>query len=395
VQGVLNGIRVLDFGRFIAGPYCGMLLGDFGAEVIRVDKVGGSEDRFILPLAESGEGGMFMQINRNKRDITLNPSSPEGKEILRKLVAQTDVVIANLPWEVLPALGIDYESLKAIKPDIIFATMSTFGREGPYKDRVGFDGIAQAMSGNMYMIGHEGENYKSMAPYCDFGTALSAAFGVMVALRHRDQTGEGQVVEATLMRTGVTMTNSYLIEQAITAPDRVPTGNLGQTAGPADLYKAKDGQVLVQVVSNNLYRRWARLMDDPDQWINDPRFKDDVSRGENGHILSEAMGAWCAERTVQECLEALESVRVPAGPVLTGQQVLDDEHVNATNMLNYMSFPGLPKDAPIMGPPVELTATPGQIETRAPMVGEQTDEILAELGYDEAAIADLREKGAV
>ncbi len=395
MQGVLNGIRVLDFGRFIAGPYCGMLLGDFGAEVIRVDKVGGSEDRFILPLAESGEGGMFMQINRNKRDITLNPSSPEGKEILHKLVAQTDVVIANLPWEVLPALGIDYESLKAIKPDIIFAMMSTFGREGPYKDRVGFDGIAQAMSGNMYMIGHEGENYKSMAPYCDFGTALSAAFGVMVALRHRDQTGEGQVVEATLMRTGVTMTNSYLIEQAITAPDRVPTGNLGQTAGPADLYKAKDGQVLVQVVSNNLYRRWARLMDDPDQWINDPRFKDDVSRGENGHILSEAMGAWCAERTVQECLEALESVRVPAGPVLTGQQVLDDEHVNATNMLNYMSFPGLPKDAPIMGPPVELTATPGQIETRAPMVGEQTDEILAELGYDDAAIADLREKGAV
>ncbi len=395
MQGVLNGIRVLDFGRFIAGPYCGMLLGDFGAEVIRVDKIGGSEDRFILPLAESGEGGMFMQINRNKRDITLNPSSPEGKEILHKLVAQTDVVIANLPWEVLPALGIDYETLKAIKPDIIFATMSTFGREGPYKDRVGFDGIAQAMSGNMYMIGHEGENYKSMAPYCDFGTAMSAAFGVMVALRHRDQTGEGQVVEATLMRTGVTMTNSYLIEQAITAPDRVPTGNLGQTAGPADLYQAKDGQVLVQVVSNNLYRRWARLMDDPDQWINDPRFKDDVSRGENGHILSEAMGAWCAERTVQECLEALESVRVPAGPVLTGQQVLDDEHVNATNMLNYMSFPGLPKDAPIMGPPVELTATPGQIETRAPMVGEQTDEILAELGYDEATIADLREKGAV
>jgi crotonobetainyl-CoA:carnitine CoA-transferase CaiB-like acyl-CoA transferase len=395
LQGVLNGIRVLDFGRFIAGPYCGMLLGDFGAEVIRVDKVGGSEDRFILPLAESGEGGMFMQINRNKRDITLNPSSPEGREILHKLVANTDVVIANLPWEVLPALGIDYESLKAIKPDIIFATMSTFGREGPYKDRVGFDGIAQAMSGNMYMTGHDGENYKSMAPYCDFGTALSAAFGVMVALRHRDQTGEGQVVESTLMRTGVTMTNSYLIEQAITAPDRVPTGNLGQTAGPADLYQAKDGQVLVQVVSNNLYRRWARLMDDPDQWINDPRFKDDVSRGENGHILSEAMSAWCAGRTVQECLEGLESVRIPAGPVLSGQQVLDDAHVNATNMLRYMSFPGLPKDAPIMGPPVELTATPGQIETRAPMVGEQTDEILAELGYDDAAIAELKEKGAV
>jgi len=395
LQGVLNGIRVLDFGRFIAGPYCGMLLADFGADVIRVDKMGGSEDRFILPLAESGEGGMFMQINRNKRDITLNPSSPEGREILRKLVENTDVVIANLPWEVLPALGIDYESLKEIKPDIILATMSTFGREGPYKDRVGFDGIAQAMSGNMYMTGHEGENYKSNAPYCDFGTALSAAFGVMVALRHRDATGEGQVVEGTLLRTGVTMMNSYLIEQAITAPNRVPTGNLGQTAGPADLYQAKDGQVLVQVVSNNLFRRWTKLMDDPEKWANDERFKDDISRGTNGHILSAAMTLWCAERTVDECLEALESVRIPAGPVLSGQQVLDDDHVNATDMLKYMSFPGLPGDAPIMGPPVELTATPGQIETRAPMVGEQTDDILTELGYDAAGIAELKEKGAV
>jgi crotonobetainyl-CoA:carnitine CoA-transferase CaiB-like acyl-CoA transferase len=395
LQGVLNGIRVLDFGRFIAGPYCGMLLADFGAEVIRVDKIGGSEDRYILPLAESGEGGMFMQINRNKRDITLNPSVPEGREILEKLVANTDVVIANLPWEVLPALGIDYDSLKAIKPDIILATMSTFGREGPYKDRVGFDGIAQAMSGNMHMTGTEDEKYKSMAPYCDFGTALSAAFGIMVALRHRDQTGEGQVVEGTLMRTAVTMTNSYLIEQAITAPNREPTGNLGQTAGPADLYKAKDGQVLVQVVSNNLFRRWARLMDDPDQWINDPRFKDDISRGDNGHILSEAMSAWCAERTVEECLEALESVRIPAGPVLSGQQVLDDAHVNETNMLQYMSFPTLPKDAPIMGPPVELTASPGEIRHRAPTVGEHTEDVLAELGYDAQAIAAMQEKGAV
>ena len=395
MQGVLNGIRVLDFGRFIAGPYCGTLLADFGAEVIRVDKIGGSEDRFILPLAETGEGGMFMQLNRNKRSMTLDPTSEDGRALLRKLVENTDVVIANLPWEVLPALGIDYDSLKAIKPDIILATMSTFGREGPYKDRVGFDGIAQAMSGNMYMTGTADEHYKSMAPYCDFGTALSAAFGVMVALRHRDQTGEGQVVEGTLMRTAVTMTNSYLIEQVITAPDRVPTGNLGQTAGPADLYKAKDGEVLVQVVSNNLFRRWARLMDDPDAWINDERFKDDISRGDNGHILSEAMSAWCAERTVQECLEALEAVRIPAGPVLSGQQVLDDDHVNATNMLNYMAFPGLPKDAPIMGPPVELTATPGQIDHRAPMVGEQTDDILAELGYDDAAIANLREAGVI
>lgn len=393
--GVLEGIRVLDFGRYIAGPYCGMLLADFGAEVIRIDKIGGSEDRSVLPLAESGEGGMYMQINRNKRDLTLDPSSEEGQEILRKLVATADVVIANLPWEILPSIGLDYDSLKAIKSDIILTTMSTFGSEGPYARRVGFDGVAQAMSGMMYMTGHPEEPMRAAAPYADFGTALSSAYGTLIAIMHRDKTGEGQVVEGSLLRTALTYADAYLIEQAVTAPDRVPTGNRGQTSAPADLYRTKDGWLLVLIVSNPLFRRWARLMGEEDKWLDDPRFKDDVSRGAHSDLLSERMQAWCGERTTEECTAELERARIPSGPVLTGQQVLDDPHVAETGLLQKMEFPGLSKPAPIVPSPVKLSASPGEIKHRAPTVGEDTDKILGEIGYSAAEIVSLREKGAV
>ena len=163
----------LSRGR-IAGSYLPIL----AADVIRVDKRGGSEDRFILPIAESGEGPLFFQINRNKRSMTLEPGSEKGREVLARLVKTADVVIANLPWEVLPKIGLDYEALKEIKPDIILATMSTFGHEGPYAKRVGFDGIAQAMSGSMYMTGWEDKPVRAASPFADFGTALVSAYGV-------------------------------------------------------------------------------------------------------------------------------------------------------------------------------------------------------------------------
>ncbi len=395
MQGVLDGIRVLDFGRFIAGPYCGQLLADFGAEVIRMDKVGGSEDRFLLPVAESGEGPLFFQINRNKKSLTLNSGTPEGRAVLEKLVKTADVVVANLPWEILPKLGLDYETLKSIKPDIILATMSTFGHEGPYAQRVGFDGIAQAMSGSMYMTGWEDKPVRAASPYCDFGTALVSAYGILLALMHRDKTGEGQVVEGTLLRTGMTFSNAMLIEQALTKPNRIPTGNMAQTAGPADVYNAKDGTILVNVISDPLFRRWARLMGEEEQWTTDPRFKDDVSRGDHGHILSERMQRWVGERTVAEAIEGLEGARIPAGPVLKPQQVLEDEHVNATGMLKPTEFPGLDGLAPIMETQVKLSKTPGEIRHRAPLSGEHTDDLLEELGISAGEVAELREKGVI
>ncbi|MBL4572173.1 MAG: CoA transferase [Gammaproteobacteria bacterium] len=391
---VLQGIRVLDFGRYIAGPYCGTLLGDMGAEVIRIEKIDGSEDRFLSPISDKGDGGLFMQLARNKKSLTLNPMKPEGREIVKKLVKTADVVIANLPPDTLAAMGLDYESLKAIKPDIILTTVSAFGRGGPYANRVGFDGLGQAMSGAMYMSGTPDQPVKAYPPYVDFGTASLSAFGTMAALFERQKTGKGQMVEGSLFNTALTMMNGTVIEQNAIQRNRVATLNRSQTSGPADTFKTKDGWVLVQSVGGPLFKRWADLIGE-DHWLDDPRFKDDISRGDNGELISERTAVWCAQRTSKEVLAEMEAARLPAGPVLSPQEVLDDPHVAAKGLFQYVEYPGLDKPAPLMKTPVELSETPGEIRTRPPTLGEHTDEIMQEIGYSEAEIADLREKRVV
>ena len=396
MNGVLSGVRVLDFGRYIAGPYCAMLLADFGAEVIRVEKRTGGEDRFQAPLTKAQEGGLFMQLNRNKRGMTLDPMTPAGQEVVRRLVATADVVIANLPPQTLAAMKLDYENLSAIKPDIILTLTTAYGRGGPYSDRVGFDGIGQVMSGAAYMTSEgDGERpYRFQAPWVDFGTALHCAYGTALALMARQQTGRGQVVEGALLATALTVGNGLLIEQEVLGIDRVPTGNRGQTSGPVDIFKTRDGWILVQVVGQPLFRRWVKLMGE-DSWLADPRFKDDISRGQNGVLISDRMSRWCADRTSSEALDILGQAMIPAGQVLKPQQVLDDPHVRAMGFLQHVDYPGLPKPAPIARAAVGLSDTPGSINHRAPTLGEHTDAILAELGYDAEAIASLREQGVV
>ncbi|MGI9250244.1 MAG: CaiB/BaiF CoA transferase family protein [Pseudohongiellaceae bacterium] len=391
---VLSGVRVLDFGRYIAGPFCAALLGDLGAEVIRIEKVDGSEDRYLSPVTKTGDGAMLMQMARNKLSLTLNPMKPEGREVVKKLVATSDVVVANLPPDTLAAMGLDYDSLKAIKPDIILTMISAFGRGGPYANRVGFDGLGQAMSGAMYMSGTPEQPVKSYAPFIDFGTASLSAFGTMAALLHRNKTGEGQVVEGSLFNTALTMTNSVLIEQSAIERNRVATLNRAQTSAPADTFKTKDGWVLVQTVGGPLFERWAKLMGE-EHWLEDPRFSDDISRGDNGAVISERLAAWCAERTSQQVLDAMEQARLPAGPVLSPQQALDDAHVAAKQLLQGMDYPGLDKPAPVMKTPVELSATPGEIRRRAPTLGEHTEQIMGELGYTGAEIEELKGKRVI
>jgi crotonobetainyl-CoA:carnitine CoA-transferase CaiB-like acyl-CoA transferase len=393
--GVLEGVRVLDFGRYIAGPYCATLLAEFGAEVIRVEKREGSEDRFVAPVGEGGEGALFLQINRNKRCITLDPMKPEGQEVLRRLVANSDVVVANLPPQTLRAMKLDYESLKAIKSDIIFTTATAFGGPGPWSDRVGFDGVAQVMSGAVYMTGAGDPPYRAAVPWVDFGTALHCAFGTLAALIERGKSGRGQIVEGALLATALTFANATLIEQAVIAVNRVPTGNLGQTAAPADIYRTTDGWVLCQVTGQPLFVRWARLMDEEDRWLKDPRFANDIKRGDNGPVVSERMARWCAERTTQDAVDTLGKAQIPAAPVLSPQQALDHPHIRATGFLTDVDYPGLPNPAPVARAAVRLSETPCKIASRAPTLGEHTDLVLGELGYDAAAIAALREAGAV
>ncbi len=389
MSGILSGIRVLDFGRYIAGPYCATLLSDLGAEVIRVEKVDGSEDRFLSPVTEDGDGALFLQLARNKKCLTLNPMKPAGQEIVKKLVATADVVVANLPPDTLAAMGLDYDSLVAIKPDIILTMISAFGRGGPYENRVGFDGLGQAMSGSMYMSGTPDQPVKAYAPFIDFGTASLAAFGTMAALFERQKTGKGQIVEGSLFNTALTMMNGTAIEQAAIQRNRVATLNRSQTSAPADTFKTRDGWVLVQSVGGPLFKRWADLMGE-DHWLDDPRFQDDISRGDHGEVISERLAAWCAERSTEEVLTAMEEARLPAGPVLSPQQVLDDPHISAKGLFQAVDYPGLKEPAPIMKTPIEFSGNPGEIRQRPPTLGEHTEEIIASLGYSAEQIAALK-----
>ena len=390
----LAGIRVIDFGRYIAGPYCAALLADMGAEVIRVERREGGEDRFLIPLAETGEGALFLNMNRNKKGITLDPSHPHSTEIKRRLIASADVVIANLPLNVLQKLGLDYDALKAIKPDIILTMVSTFGATGPYAKRSGFDSIAQAMSGAMSLTGFPGAPVRSAVSFEDFGTALHAAFGTMTALYEKQRTGTGQIVEASLLATGVTFMQSLLAERYITGIIRTQRGNTAFHAAPSDCYQTSDGWIMVQAIGQPMFERWAKLVGREDL-LTDPRCADDLVRGDNYEFITEIMAQWTGQRTTTEVLAQLEAVRLPCGPVYDLEQVLNDPQVQARELLKFVEYPGVAEPVPIANTPVRLSATPGEVAHRAPMLGEHTDEVLQELGFGKEEIGEFRNAGVI
>lgn len=393
-MGILDGVRVLDFGRYIAGPYCAALLAEFGAEVIRIDKRAGSEDRFVSPLGPGLEGALFSQMNRNKRSITLDPMSESGRAVVRRLVATADVVVANLPPDTLRAMGLDYESLKAVREDIILTTPSAYGQTGPLRDQVGFDGIGQVMSGAVYLTGLPDQPFRTPVPWVDFGTALHSAVGTLLALMERQKSGRGQEVTTSLLGTALAFMSPTLIEQAVLASDRAPLGNRSFGAAPVDLFRTRDGWILIQVVGQPLFRRLAHLIDEPD-WLRDPRFADDLSRGEHGALISDRVGEWCGARGRAEALDALAAARIPAGPVLSPAEALDHPHVQAMGLLHEVRSVDAPRPTPVVRVPISLSASPGAIAGPPPRTGEHTDQVVRALGYDDAGMAELRSAGAI
>ncbi|HEX6443225.1 MAG TPA: CoA transferase [Stellaceae bacterium] len=396
MAGVLDGVRVLDFGRYIAGPFCAALLGDIGAEVIRIERIGGGEDRGLIPVGAGVEGGgaMFLAMNRNKLGMTLDPGSPKGREITKKLVATADVVVANLPPAVLRSLALDLDSLRETKPDIILTTVTGFGAGGPLSHKHGFDGIGQAMSGAVYLSGSPELPTMTKVPWVDFGTAFLSAFGTLAASIERGKTGRGQKVEGALLRTAVAISNAMLIEQSLTQVDRTRIGNRGFNAAPGDIYKTRDGWIVVTVIGQPMFRRWCRMIGE-EHWLSDPRFGDDQSRADYGDSISARMIAWCAERRSAEALAELEKASIVAGEVLSPQQAIDDEHIRAAGLLTERSYSTLDQTFPLAPTPIELSETPGAYRLPAPLIGEHTDEILTSLGYEAGEIAALHAEGVV
>ena len=393
--GVLDGIKVLDFGRFVAGPYCATILADFGADVIRVERRGGGEDRTIVPVTEEGEGSLFLQINRNKRSITYDPRHPDAAEIRRRLIARADVVVVNVPPAALAAMGLDYETLCAIRPDIILANISSFGTTGPWKDRGGFDSVGQAMCGSTYLSGEPGQPYRTPITWVDHAAGLYTAIGIAMALIERQKSGRGQQVDGSLLGSAIAFSSTYLIEQALTGINRTAIGNRSFVNGPTDMFATRDGWIVTQVVGDPLFRRWVKLIGEP-EWLEDPRFANDELRGVNGTHLSERMGRWCAALTSEEALGGLAGAGIPAGPVLSPQETLEHPQVQGMGLFQDVPYPGLgDRPAPLIKLPVSLSATPGDIRTPPPTVGQHNREILEMLEFSEKEIETLVETGAV
>lgn len=388
MNNLLQGIRVLDFGRYVAGPYCATLLGCLGADVVRVEKRSGGEDRYIAPFPGVDAGGLFMQTGCNKRSLALDFRDPATPDVIRRLVRSADVLVANLPPAALERMGLDWDTVHALNPRLVLATQTAFGSRGPLAEQGGFDGVAQAMSGAMFMTGTPDQPVKAAAPYVDFSTAVMSALGVLAALMARGEDGDGQHVEASLLATALAAFGSHLAEQGALGVDRQPSGNRVQTSGPSDVFATRDGHVLTHVVGAGLFRRCATLLDRPD-WLDDPSLASDQQRGDARDRLCAAMGDWCAERTSAEALVELAAAGIPAGPVLNLQQALEHPQAEAMGLFRQRSYPGFPGTAPVVNLPLEFSRPGAGIHTDPPALGAHNREILTELGLDEETVDRL------
>jgi len=320
-------------------------------------------------------------------------ASEKGREVMRRLVKSADVVIANFSPGALKHFGLDYETLRRIKEDIILTSASAYGSEGPLSERLGFDGVGQAVSGAIWLSGVPGQPYRSATAFVDFGTALSCAYGTLAALISKMKTGKGTHVDASLVGTAMTITNQILIEEATGFNKRVPTGNRSPIAGPSDVFAARDGWFIMQVIGKGMFERWARLVERPDL-INDQRFASDILRGRNGEELSRIMASWSADRTREECLTKLVSANIGCGPVLAPAEVMSGTLGLAETFLETVDYPGS-DGVPIARAPARLSHGSAETLLRPPLLGEHDDQVLTELGFNPEEIRSLRQDGII
>jgi crotonobetainyl-CoA:carnitine CoA-transferase CaiB-like acyl-CoA transferase len=392
----LNGIRVLDLSRFQACPLCGMLLGDMGAEVIRIEEPGGAADRSWGQVGPDGESLLFKVVARNKKSITLKINSPEGRAILEELVKQSDVVLHNYTPGSPAGKELTYERLKEINPAIIVAALSGYGQDGPDAERPCFDGVAQARSGNMVITGFPGlPPIKTGTAYIDIGSGLLATIGVLTALYHREKTGGGQAVDVCLYDTSTFMVQAMgaLLLYQFYGEIRREIGNRGFHSYNTCL-KAQDGWVVLSVVTNSIWKRFVEKIGHPEM-ATDPRYGSDMDRFRNSESIDAVVKEWVGARTKEEVIRTLEQARVPCGPLQTVDQLLTDPQVLARKMVQIFDY-GEAGQLPVPGTPIKMSATPGTIRTPSPKLGEHNQEIYAgRLGFSQEKLDKLKREGTI
>jgi len=379
----------------MAGPFCCMLLGDMGADVIKVEPPdGGDQSRKAMGFKLKGDDSLgFINMNRNKRSVALNLKSPVGVELFRRLAASADIIVENYRPGVAARLGIDYATLRADNPRLVYASISGFGQTGPWSERPGFDLIAQAMSGVMSITGHPGgPPAKAGVPFADIGCALFALYGILSAVIGRQQSGEGQYIDASLFEAAIAFSVWDAAEYWGTGRIPGPLGTAHRMGAPYQALAAKDGYFIIGANNARLWKRLGEALARPDLPA-DPRFATVADRLANRPALVAELEGFFGTRTVEESVDLLLAAGIPAGPILNYAESLGSAHALARGIVMDIDHPVEGKVKSI-GFPVKMSRTPQTVSRHPPLLGEHTAEVLAELGIDARQRSTLRRRGA-
>jgi crotonobetainyl-CoA:carnitine CoA-transferase CaiB-like acyl-CoA transferase len=391
----LAGIRVLDLTRVLAGPFCSMMLGDMGAEVIKVEEPGKGDDTRSWPPFSGGEATYFMSVNRNKKSLTLNLKAPEGQEILRSLIKKGDVLLENFRPGTMDKLGFGYAALAQLNPRLVYCSISGFGESGPEAGRAGYDLVVQAESGLMDITGFpDGPPVKSGTSIADLVAGMSAAHGVVLALLARVKTRRGQKVEISMLDAMAALLTYQAGIYFATGQRPVRRGNAHPSIAPYEVFTAADGFVTLGVANNSLWQRCCSALERP-ELATDSQYDTEAKRVENRMTLIPLLNEILSARTADEWLKRFEAAGVPAGRIKSVPEVCESEHLKARGMIATMPHPTAGQ-VRVMGMPVRLDATPGALVLPPPRLGEHTDEILRRVARVPARqIARLRANGVV
>ncbi|WP_323120856.1 CaiB/BaiF CoA transferase family protein [Burkholderia alba] len=406
-MGALSHIRVLDLSRVLAGPWCAQTLADFGADVIKIERPGAGDDtrHWGPPYLKAPDGtdtreaAYYLAANRNKRSVTVDIATPEGQRIIRELAAQSDVVLENYKAGQLSKYGLDYASLREVKPDLVYCSVTGFGQTGPYAHRAGYDFIVQGLGGFMSITGERddqpgGGPQKAGVAIADLTTGLYATIAILSALAHRDRTGEGQYIDMALLDVQVAllanMNTNYLASGA--PPAR--WGNAHPNIVPYQTFQTSDGWIIVAVGNDGQFRKFVEAGGRA-ELADDERFSTNPARVRHRDTLVPILSEMTRTRGKRAWIDALEVAGVPCGPINTLDEVFDNEQVVARGMEIELPHPS-GANVKLVRNPVRMSRTPPEAKSAPPLLGEHTDAVLRDvLGYDDTAIAALREKQAI